>query len=532
MILPLLAALLLSTTFLQAHPSVGDPDEVTEHRGPLTDEGLVDELPTPQALPRTPSADQKPTAVLKGHKNPVSLVAFSPDGSMLASAGWNDSTEHTTELKFWDTATGTPLGEFGEFAPAFTDMAFSPEELSLLARSQSEQEPRHMAINLLTGASTLQGDTDRNWGAEESEPTSPLGGHDSDVLCVVFSPDGQRMAAGTREGLVHLWDNASLEDRRAAEVYREEALPRLEERVARALTESDQPVAALKALLDSESVTPRDREIMVQIALGFGLKRQAARRAGERAGLDVTGGSPTFMAPARYGAPRASAPLTIDGELNEADWGRAPWTTPFVDIEGDAKPLPTHATRARMLWDDDFLYVAAELTEPHIWGSLTKHDSIIYRDNDFEVFLDPEGDGLWYGEIEINALGTVFDLQLDKAYQHGGRPIIDWTPADLRSAVSIHGTVNDPSDVDQGWTVEMAIPHSALADHAGVAMPPRPGDVWRINFSRVHWQLDIVDGAYVKRPKTPENNWVWTPQFAVNMHKPRHWGFVEFLPAE
>ena len=65
-----------------------------------------------------------------------------------------------------------------------------------------------------------------------------------------------------------------------------------------------------------------------------------------------------------------------------------------------------------------------------------------------------------------------------------------------------------------------------------MALPPRAGDVWRINFSRVHWQLDIVDGAYVKRPKTPEHNWVWTPQFAINMHRPRHWGFVEFLPAD
>lgn len=505
---------------------------VAAHGGPLTDEGLLDEPPTPQPLPETTRADQNPTDVLRGHKKPVRLVSFSPDSSLLASAAWDDSTEHTTELKFWDATTGTPIGDYGDSALAFTDMAFSPDGLGLQTRSLSQQGPRHVAINLLTGNSTNQDITDGSWDAETGEPITHFEGHDSDVLCVALSPDGQRMAAGTRDGLVRLWDNASLEDGRAASVYREAALPRLEERVARALTESEEPVVALHDLLEGNDVSPREREIMIQIALGFGLRRQAARRAGERAGLDVAAAKPTPMAPSRYGAPRATAPLIMDGQLDEADWSRAPWTTPFVDIEGAAKPLPTHDTRVRMLWDNDFLYVAAELTEPHVWAAFTEHDSIIYRENDFEVFLDPEGDGLWYGEIEINALGTVFDLQLDKAYQQGGHAIIDWTPADLRSAVTIQGTLNDPTDIDVGWTVEMAIPHSSLAEHATTPIPPGAGDVWRINFSRVQWQHDIADGAYVKRPHTPENNWVWTPQFAINMHKPRHWGFVEFLPAD
>jgi len=60
------------------------------------------------------------------------------------------------------------------------------------------------------------------------------------------------------------------------------------------------------------------------------------------------------------------------------------------------------------------------------------------------------------------------------------------------------------------------------------------GDKWRINFSRVEWTYDVVDGKYVKRtdPKTgkslPENNWVWSPQGLVNMHFPEMWGFLLF----
>ena len=181
-----------------------------------------------------------------------------------------------------------------------------------------------------------------------------------------------------------------------------------------------------------------------------------------------------------------------------------------------------------MLWDDKYLYVAARLEEPHVWATLSKRDDIVYRDNDFEVFVDPEGDGRWYGEVEVNAHGAVFDLLLDRPYSEGGRPHTDWSPPGLRAAVSVDGTLNDPSDVDRGWTVEIAIPYAALADHATAPLPPRPGDVWRINFSRVQWQHYVVEGSYVKRPGTREDNWVWTPQHVLDMHRPREWGFVEF----
>ena len=68
----------------------------------------------------------------------------------------------------------------------------------------------------------------------------------------------------------------------------------------------------------------------------------------------------------------------------------------------------------KMLWDDQYLYIAADLEEPHVWATLTAHDSVIFRDNDFEVFLNPTGDSVNYFEFEINALNTGWDLFLDK----------------------------------------------------------------------------------------------------------------------
>jgi hypothetical protein len=106
-------------------------------------------------------------------------------------------------------------------------------------------------------------------------------------------------------------------------------------------------------------------------------------------GLAEEGAPPQPIEPKGYVCYRASGPIRIDGRLDEAAWGTAPWTDDFMDIEGDAKPRPRFRTRAKMVWDQQFFYIAAELEEPHVSGTLTQHDTVIFQDNDFEVFLDP-----------------------------------------------------------------------------------------------------------------------------------------------
>jgi hypothetical protein len=235
--------------------------------------------------------------------------------------------------------------------------------------------------------------------------------------------------------------------------------------------------------------------------------------------------------PKTYDCPKTTSPIRIDGRLDDAAWKSAPWTDFFVDIEGAAKPLPRHKTRAKMLWDNEYFYVAAEMEEPHVWATLTQHDSVIFHDNDFEVFIDPNGDTLEYYEFEINALNTGWDLFLDKPYRHGGKASNAWEIPGLKTAVHIDGTLNNPADTDRGWSVELAFPWKVLAEHAHKAAPPRHGDEWRVNFSRVQWQLRVVDGKYQKVPNTKEDNWVWSPQGLINMHIPEKWGRVRFVTA-
>jgi Carbohydrate family 9 binding domain-like len=240
---------------------------------------------------------------------------------------------------------------------------------------------------------------------------------------------------------------------------------------------------------------------------------------------------PPYVPPRGYVCYRATQPIRIDGRIDDEAWQAAPWSEPFVDIEGDKRPLPRFRTRMKMLWDDEQLYIAAELEELHVWATLTKHDSVIFHDNDFEVFLDPDGDNHLYAELELNALNTTWDLLLPKPYKDGGRAIDAWEIAGLKTAVHIDGTINDPRDTDRGWTVEIAWPWRGLKELTTVAVPPRDGDQWRINFSRVQWQHEIVDGKYQKVAGKREDNWVWSPQHAINMHLPEHWGILQFSTA-
>ena len=187
-----------------------------------------------------------------------------------------------------------------------------------------------------------------------------------------------------------------------------------------------------------------------------------------------------------------------------------------------------------MLWDEKFLYVFAKLYENHIWGDITKRDEVIYYNNDFEVFINPNDDVFSYGEIEINALGTEWDLFLNRPYRLRGKADSSWDINGLKSAVDISGTLNDPNDLDDYWTVEIAIPlkeieklNTSRKDEKVIS-----GDVWRINFSRVNWDFEINNGVYSRKKENgkylPEYNWVWSPQGIINMHVPENWGYLVF----
>jgi hypothetical protein len=288
---------------------------------------------------------------------------------------------------------------------------------------------------------------------------------------------------------------------------------------------------------------------------------------------DATPQKPLY-APKSYDARFAKDAPKLDGRLDDAAWATAPWTDDFLDIQGPALPAPRYRTRAKMLWDEQYFYIAAELKDPHVWATLRNHDDIVFRDNDFEVFIDPDGDAREYYELEVNVYGTIFDLFLHRRYKEGGPAEHGWNAEGLKTAIAVQGTVDDPTDADTGWTLEWAVPWSAFKppawDKPGfgekerAAAVPKDGETWRVNFSRVQWQHnwewktapkplghdaekpindhfrqeppkpgDATENAgkprYEKVPGKPEDNWVWTPQWQIDMHDPRWWGRVKFV---
>lgn len=187
-------------------------------------------------------------------------------------------------------------------------------------------------------------------------------------------------------------------------------------------------------------------------------------------------------------SPRLAVP-TIDGRLDDAAWQSAARVGPFVDVgSGRENPALPVQGNARLLWDDHFLYVGMEVRDAKVRGGFPKDvpDPHLWERDTVELMIDPEGDGdnKDYYEIQVNPQNLAFDTQYDDYnYPNGnGKGPFgheEWS-AGLTSAVVVHGTLDDDSDVDQGYTVEMKIPWTAFTK--AKAAPPMPGTSWRMNF--------------------------------------------------
>ena len=239
--------------------------------------------------------------------------------------------------------------------------------------------------------------------------------------------------------------------------------------------------------------------------------------------------------PSIYICNKTSNTITIDGHLSKHEWSHVKWSEEFVDIEGKTSKTPFLITKMKMLWSDEYFYVAAICYNTHIWGNIKTKDMGLYRENAFEIFIDPDNDTHNYYELQINALNTISDLLLIKPYRDGKKSSISsWDFKELKSAVKINGSLNNPSDLDSSWIIEIAIPWESFREVSSTSLPPKDKDKWRLNFLRVHWNTRIINNHYSKILNSELDNfsspnyWTWSPQGVVNMHYPEMWGYVQF----
>ncbi|GAF69562.1 unnamed protein product [marine sediment metagenome] len=190
-----------------------------------------------------------------------------------------------------------------------------------------------------------------------------------------------------------------------------------------------------------------------------------------------------------YVVKKAVSPITIDGRLSEPEWEEAALTERFVYyVNGSATVL---STQGKMLWDDQYLYVAFICEDPDVWATLKNHDDHLWNEEVAEMFIDPDGDGLNYLELQVNPLGTLMDLLMSKAYSDGGKSDFDWNLNGFTAGIFVDGTLNDINDNDIKWVCEVRLPFENMAFSApAMDFPPKDGDSWRLNLYRYDYGGD------------------------------------------
>ncbi len=259
-----------------------------------------------------------------------------------------------------------------------------------------------------------------------------------------------------------------------------------------------------------------------------------------------------------YRARRIDDSIIIDGDTDKPIWREASWSKRFVDmVTGD--PGMYH-TQCAILWNETHLYLAFKAEEPFLEAKLTERDSIIFLENDLEVFIDG---GDCYYELEVNAANTIyevffiwkdayqrggrfdtaqFDVHQDGAYTFGGDydrtgasfwkgthprgirwAFTQYDMPGLQTAVQLDGSLNDHSDIDEGWSLEIGIPWQSLELLAdGRSIPPTDGDIWRMFLGR--FQKLVTGGKEV----TPHPAMSLNSHGIYDTHLPSKWSRIRF----
>lgn len=229
--------------------------------------------------------------------------------------------------------------------------------------------------------------------------------------------------------------------------------------------------------------------------------------------------------PRGYVCPFTSSTPPLN-DLNHPSWQAAEWITEWHGILG-GETNPT-SIEAKLLWDHTHLYLAARMEEHDLWAFQTEHDSSVWLDNAFELFLDPDCDGHNYFEWEINPLGVILDMSMDRPYICGGTRCDDLEIPDLGLVLVTDGAVNDPSATERGWRFGAAFPWTFLTQIGQSGKAPSAGDTWKFNMMKMFWPVEVRDGVYVKDHTQPEKYWTFAPTNVLDIHRPHIWGSLHF----
>lgn len=210
---------------------------------------------------------------------------------------------------------------------------------------------------------------------------------------------------------------------------------------------------------------------------------------------------------------RAAGPILVDGQLDEEAWKRAE-VVEFV-FPWEKQTGAKQKTRARLLWDDENLYVAYECEDSDVRADYIFRDDPTYKDDAVEIFLNPNPkQSAAYIGLEMNARGTLYDYLMLV-----GQGLLAGLQLDgVKLKTRVNGTLNGSGDTDRGWVLELAIPFRSFEGLAK-AKPPAKGEEWRLNLNR--W-----DGT---EPNRRLSQWSDSGLPAPNPHRVERFGRVLFV---
>ena len=212
-----------------------------------------------------------------------------------------------------------------------------------------------------------------------------------------------------------------------------------------------------------------------------------------------------------YVTVRAAKPPVIDGKLDDPVWQTAKEVT--LNRSFDGGPV-SRKTTFRIVYDDQYVYVAFFCEDRDAWGTLRNKDDAIYNEDAAEVFFDADGDGKTYNELQVSPHNVNFDASF-VARRSDLAEAMKWESG-MKTAVFVKGTLDDDSDTDEFWTAEMQIPIANLT--AVPHVPPQKGDRWRFNAYRLE---------HIARRTNVEGQ-SFSPLFIGDFHALPRFGYLVF----
>jgi glucose/arabinose dehydrogenase len=185
-------------------------------------------------------------------------------------------------------------------------------------------------------------------------------------------------------------------------------------------------------------------------------------------------------------------PITIDGKADEPAWAGAQTIDRFRRAwEHENERPPKTKTSVKFLWDREYIYFFADMEDHDLYAKVTEHDGKVWTDDAFEIFFKPSKDKPGYYETNYNPANTTMESFFPvRDVATGWEKYRNDGDFHLKTAVQLRGTLNNPGDKDQGWTLEGRIPWKSFLRTGG---RPNPGQRWLFAPCRVDQTTEPKD---------------------------------------